>query len=75
MTFVKSAKILSLGMVFTPFAGCAIGTGIIYASLLKAISYCPDMEDTLFAYSALGFAFIETFALSLCLVASLIYFM
>ena len=40
----------------------AIGTGLIFASLLKSVSYAPDYEDTLFTYAALGFAFVESFA-------------
>ena len=75
MLFVKSAKILSLGMVFTPFAGCAIGTGLVYGALLRSVSYWPDMEDVLFAYSSLAFAFIETFALLLFAVAGVIIFL
>lgn len=74
MLFVKSAKILSLGLVFLPFTGCAIATGLVYASLIKAMSYAPDMEDILFGYSTLAFAFIETFALLLFLVAGVIVF-
>jgi F0F1-type ATP synthase membrane subunit c/vacuolar-type H+-ATPase subunit K len=73
MIFVKSAKIIALGFVFLPFAGCAIGTGLLYASLLKSLSYAPDMEDSLFGYSTLAFAFIETFALLLFGVAGFIY--
>jgi len=72
MLFVKSAKILALGLVFTPFAGCAIGTGLVYGALLRSLSYAPDMEDVLFGYSALAFAFIETFALLLFGVAGMI---
>ena len=74
MLFVKSFKVLSLGLVFTPFAGCAVATGLIFAALLRALAYSPDMEDTLFAYAALGFAFVETFALLLFSVAGLIVF-
>lgn len=65
MLFVKSAKILALGVVFLPFTGCAIGTGIVYGALLRSLAYAPDMEDVLFGYSTLAFAFIETFALLL----------
>lgn len=63
MLFIKAFKILSLGFVFTPLAGCAVGTGILFAALLRSIAYSPDQEELLFGYSALAFAFIETFAL------------
>ena len=55
-----------------PIAGCAIGTGLIFASLVKSISYAPDYEDVLFNYAALGFAFVETFAFMLIFAAGLI---
>jgi len=75
MLFVKAAKILSLGFVFTPFAGCAVATGLIFGALLRSISYSPDQEEILFAYGALGFAFVETFALILFAIAGLIIFL
>ena len=62
MLFVKAAKVVAIGICFFPITGCAIGTGIIFASLLKSVSYAPDYEEVLFNYAMLGFAFIETFA-------------
>ena len=62
MIFIKSFKVVSLGIVMMPLLGCAVGTGILFASYLRALSYSPDMEDTLFSYTTLGFAFIESFA-------------
>jgi F0F1-type ATP synthase membrane subunit c/vacuolar-type H+-ATPase subunit K len=61
MLFVKAAKVVAIGIVFFPITGCAIATGIIFASLLKSVSYAPDYEEVLFNYAILGFAFIETF--------------
>lgn len=74
LLFVKAAKVLSLGLVFTPLAGCAIATGLIFGALLRSISYAPDQEEVLFSYSALGFAFVETFGLLLFAVAGVIIF-
>lgn len=62
MLFAKAAKVIAISITFLPLAGCAIGTGLIFASLLKSVSYAPDYEDTLFTYAALGFAFVESFA-------------
>jgi F0F1-type ATP synthase membrane subunit c/vacuolar-type H+-ATPase subunit K len=62
LLFVKASKALALSITFLPILGCALGTGILFASLVKAVSYSPDNEDILFNYAALGFAFIETFA-------------
>jgi len=73
MLFVKAAKTIALSLVFMPLTGCAIATGLIFASLLKSMSYAPDYEDTLFNYAALGFAFVESFSFLLFFVAGFIY--
>lgn len=73
MLFVKAAKVLALGTVMLPITGCAIGTGIIFAALIRGLAYAPDMEETLFNYTTLGFAFVESFAFLLFGVAAIIY--
>jgi len=73
MLFVKAAKVVALGIVFLPIAGCAIGTGLLFASLLKSVSYAPDYEEVLFNYAIIGFAFIETFCFFLFFAAGFIY--
>jgi len=70
--FIKASKVLALSFVFMPLTGCAIATGLVFASLIKGISYSPDLEELLFNYTALGFAFIESFAFILIFVAILI---
>ena len=32
---VKAAKVIALSLTFLPLTGCAIATGLIFASLLK----------------------------------------
>lgn len=73
MLFVKAAKVIALALVFLPLTGCAIATGLIFASLLKSMSYAPDYEEVLFNYAALGFAFVESFSFLLFFVAGFIY--
>jgi len=75
LLFVKAAKVIGLATTFTPLLGCAIGTGLIYAALIKGISYAPDQEETLFNYASIGFAFIETFAFMLFAVAAGVVFL
>ena len=69
MLFVKSAKVLALAIVFLPLTGCALATGLIFASLVRGLSYSPEMEETMFNYTALGFAFVESFSFLLFFVA------
>lgn len=62
---IKSAfKCIGLGLVLFPLAGCAVGIGILFASFLRSVAYAPDLEETLFGYTALGLAFIEFLALA-----------
>lgn len=72
MLFIKAAKIISLGFVFMPLMGCAVATGLVFASLVRGVSYSPDLEDVLFNYTTLGFAFIESFSFLLFFVAILV---
>ena len=75
LLFVKASKALALSITFLPILGCALGTGVLFASLVRSLSYAPDHEDVLFNYTALGFAFIETFAFTLFFVAILVFIM
>jgi F0F1-type ATP synthase membrane subunit c/vacuolar-type H+-ATPase subunit K len=65
LLFVKAAKVIAVSITLLPIAGCSIGTGMIFGSLVRAISYSPEAEETMFNYAVLGFAFIETFAFML----------
>jgi F0F1-type ATP synthase membrane subunit c/vacuolar-type H+-ATPase subunit K len=73
MLFVKAAKVLALSTVMLPLAGCAIATGIIFAALIRGLAYAPDLEEVLFNYTTLGFAFVESFAFLLFGIAAIIY--
>lgn len=75
LLFIKAAKVLSLSYVFMPLTGCAIATGLVFASLIKGISYAPDLEEVLFNYTTLGFAFVESFAFLLFFVAIIVLFL
>jgi len=72
LLFVKAAKIISLAMVFAPISGCAIGTGLIYSSLVRGCAYAPEQEEVMFNYASLGFAFVETFAFMLVAMAMVV---
>lgn len=73
MLFIKASKVLGLSLVFMPLTGCAIATGLIFSSLIRGISYAPDLSETLFNYTILGFAFVESFAFILMFVAVGVY--
>jgi len=73
LLFVKAAKSIAMSIVFLPLIGCTIATGYIFAALVKALSYAPDLEEVLFNYSILGFALVETFSFILFGISGLVY--
>ena len=56
-----------------PIAGCALGTGVIFAAFMRSVAYSPEIEGEIFIYAILGFALIETFAFILIGTAGFIY--
>lgn len=54
-------KSISIAIALLPLAGCAVSTGLIFASLISSCAANPDSEDTLFSMAMLGFALVETF--------------
>jgi F0F1-type ATP synthase membrane subunit c/vacuolar-type H+-ATPase subunit K len=62
LLFIKAAKVIAISMAVLPLAGCALATGVVFAALVRGIAYAPDLEETLFNYTTLGFAFVESFA-------------
>jgi F0F1-type ATP synthase membrane subunit c/vacuolar-type H+-ATPase subunit K len=70
---VKASKIIALGIVSLPLTGCAIATGIVFASLINSISRSPDLEDSLFNSAMLGFAFVESFSFFLIIFIVIIF--
>ncbi len=73
MIFVKVAKCTSLAISTTPLGLCAVAVGYLFGSFLDALSYCPDLEDSMFTYTMLGFALIETFMVLIVLVMGAIF--
>ena len=53
---LKAAKVLALGIVMLPIAGCNWNRNY-FAALIRGLAYAPDLEETLFNYTTLGFAF------------------
>lgn len=52
---------MAFSIAALPFGGCAIAIGLIFAALLRAESYAPDLSATLFGRAMLGFALVESF--------------
>jgi len=50
-----------------------VGLGLIFAALLRAEAYAPELEDALFSHAMLGFALVETFMVVVLAILGLIY--
>ena len=73
MVFIKAIKSLAFATALLPLGGCAIAIGLIFAGLLRAEAYSPDISIALFNRAMLGFALVETFLVVVLSVIALIY--
>jgi F-type H+-transporting ATPase subunit c len=56
-------KQLGAGLATIALSGVGIGIGLIFSSLLEAVSRNPGLAKLLFNYAILGFALTEAIAL------------
>jgi F0F1-type ATP synthase membrane subunit c/vacuolar-type H+-ATPase subunit K len=75
MLLVTCTKILVLGGVMVTLAGAAVGTGILFAGYLIALSRNPEESDNLFNATLMAFALIETFVFLACICGLGIFFL
>lgn len=73
LVFVKAIKSLAFATSLLPLGGCAIAIGLIFAALLRAEAYAPDIATSLFNKAMLGFALVETFLVVVLAIVGLIY--
>ena len=69
-----AAKILGTGMATTGLIGAGVGVGVVFGSLIIAVSKNPNLRAQLFSYAILGFAFSEATGLFALMVAFLLLF-
>lgn len=62
------------GLATIGLAGAGVGVGIVFGSLIVALSMSPDLEKFLFKYAMLGFALTEAVGLLALMMAFLILF-
>lgn len=67
-------RYVGAGLATIALAGAGAGIGIIFGSLLIAISKNPQEEKSLFVYAILGFALTEAIALFGLMMAFLILY-
>jgi F-type H+-transporting ATPase subunit c len=67
-------KVLGAGVAVIALAGVGNGIGMIFGSLLHAVSRNPGIARILFNYAILGFALTEAIALFTIMIVFLILF-
>lgn len=60
---LQSAKIIAAGLATISLAGTGVGIGVVFGSLMGAVSRNPFMGKQLFTYAISGFALTEAIAL------------
>jgi len=60
---VEVSKNIGMGSAAIGLTGAGIGIGLVFSSLLTAVSRNPALRGQLFTYAILGFAFVEAIGL------------
>lgn len=71
-TFTSSAKYIGAGLATIGVVGAGIGIGLVFSSLISAVSRNPYKEDRLIQLTLSGFALTEAMGLLAIMMASLI---
>jgi len=71
---LNASKMIGSGLAVIGLVGAGVGVGIVFGSLLLALSRNPQLEKQLFSYAILGFALTEAVGLLALMMAFLILF-
>ncbi len=71
---LQAAQKIGAGLATFGLAGAGLGIGVIFGSLIIAISRNPSIKEDLFRMAILGFALTEAIALFALMFAFLILF-
>lgn len=71
---LTGSKMVGAGMATIGLVGAGIGVGVVFGSLLIALSRNPEYEKQLFSYTILGFALTEAVGLLALMMAFLVLF-
>lgn len=69
-----AAKLIGAGLAVIPLAGVGAGLGILFASIINAMSRNPSMADTVKGIGLFYFALVEAIGLFALVIALLILF-
>jgi F-type H+-transporting ATPase subunit c len=71
---LAAAQKVGAGLSTSGLAGCGLGIGVVFGSLLVASALNPFIRDDLFRVAMLGFALTEAIALFTLMVTFLVLF-
>jgi F-type H+-transporting ATPase subunit c len=60
---IECSKIIGAGIATVSLVGAGAGVGVVFGSLLVAVSRNPNVKAELFQYAILGFALTEAVGL------------
>lgn len=69
-----AARLIGAGLATISLAGAGVGVGVVFGSLIMALSRNPSLIKLLFTYTVLGFALTEAIALFGLMMSFLILF-
>jgi len=73
-SYVEGAKLVGAGLATIGLVGAGMGVGVVFGSLINAVSRNPSVKGELFRYAILGFALTEAVGLLALMMSFLILF-
>jgi F-type H+-transporting ATPase subunit c len=69
---IEMARVIGAGLATISITGAGVGIGLVFAALINSYSRTPNLQNQLFTYAIIGFAFCEAIALFGLMMAFLI---
>lgn len=74
ITLTSAAKFIGAGLATIGVVGAGVGIGLVFGSLIEAVSRNPSVDSRLMQLTILGFALVEAMGLLAVMMAFLILY-
>ena len=71
---LEAAKMIGAGLATFALLGVGLGIGNIFSTLIATVGRNPSVQQRVFPFAIIGFAFVESIALFSLLIAFLVLF-
>lgn len=71
---LEAARMIGAGLATFALFGVGIGIGNIFSTLIATVGRNPSVQQRVFPFAIIGFAFVESIALFALLIAFLVLF-